>query len=415
MGRQVRAPEGDAKKVTPSTARDAAADNAAMTHEPRPNRSFALVSLSVLLGCGVGELELAGDAFGTLEDEVSFEDAEAFDLEPDTDEPLGTREDALAAGPRYENIVLDESGDPFAARFGKTYHLYLPDQLPGGGRVLGFTSKDLVTWKSVGSVFDNVAEQYGGQKTRGLWAPEVLKFKGKYYLFYVNVMTNPLDEDVGDKDIVVIESDDPTNFKNGRKRTVLLDGKYAFIDPSPFVDPATGKLHLLYKRRGALGTGTELMIRPMSSPTAFSGPATVLVRSKEIPQPGQLEHPMLRRVGQKYFLLFSKGLGDTSTYQIVYATSRSPTGPFTYRGALFTSSKDLSGDLSRKVIAPGASSIVRDGAGKTWMVYRQKKTLTKTYKQRGVCIDRVVFDPPNNRITGNPTKGVKRQAPAPLD
>jgi len=78
---------------------------------------------------------------------------------------------------------------------------------------------------------------------------------------------------------------------------------------------------------------------------------------------------------------------------------------------LFKSDSDLSGDVSKRVIAPGASSIVSDGVGQTWMVYRQKKTAAKTWADRGVTIDPVQFKPGQNKVTGTPTKGVVRPGP----
>lgn len=349
-------------------------------------------------------------------DAVSSEDSSS-DAVPATDTSVADVADAAPLF--YKNAVLAESGDPFCGRFGDTYHLYLPDQVrrdgaPVGGRVLGFTSKDLVHWTPRGVVYSNVDDSYGGKQTIGLWAPEVLARGGKYYLYFAGLTGNPKDDRVGDKDIVVVESADPLDFKGGT-RTVLLDGDYAFIDPSPFVDPATDRLYLLYKHRGVFGTGSEIDIRPMSSPTAFDGPAQVLLESEKIPGSEQIiEHPMMRRQGSTVFLLFSAGDGAGTTYRISYATSASPTGTFTVRGTLFASDPDLTGDLSKKVISPGASSIVRDGAGDTWMVYRQKTTTEHTFADRGVCIDRVTLDGASNSISGKATRGVLRPAPQPL-
>ena len=329
--------------------------------------------------------------------------------------------DAPEAGPPfYKNVVLDESGDPDCARFGSKYYLYLPDQVrkngePVGGRVVGFSSTDLVHWTSLGEVFSNVGEAYGGEQTVGLWAPEVLQHSGKYYLYYVNVMTGGADSQVGNKDVVVIESDTPADFHGGKNRTVLLNDDYAFIDPSPFEDPVTHKLYLVYKRRGTFGTGSELRVRPLSSPTAFSGAATVLLESQNVPDSLSIvEHPMLWRAGSLYYLLFSKGQGDNVTYKIAYATSKSVTGPYTQQKVLYASDTNLGNDLSKKVIAPGAASIVRDGAGATWMVYRQKKTADVTFADRGVCIDAIDIRPAEQAIVGDATKGVLRPAPAPL-
>jgi hypothetical protein len=227
-------------------------------------------------------------------------------------------------------------------------------------------------------------------------------------------MSNPKDDRVGDKDVIVVESTDPLNFVGGKK-TVILNDDYAFIDPSPFQDPKTGKLYLLFKRRGVFGTGSEVDIRPMSNPTTFDGPATTLVESDKIPDSdATTEQPMMIRDGSTFFLLFSAGNGGGLAYRIDYATSSDPAGKFTYRGTLFESDKMLSGDVSKKVISPGAASIVLDGAGATWMVYRQKTTLDDTFAERGVCIDRVAIDGAKNTITGHPTKGVLRPAPKPI-
>ena len=327
--------------------------------------------------------------------------------------------DAAAPPPsHYRNPVLDQSGDPYCERFGNLYYLYLPQPHRVGGRLVGgnvlaFTSPDLVNWRPRGIVYDNVDERYGGQQSRGLWAPEVHAVGGRYYLFYVNVMSDPLDPRIGDKDIVVVESNDPLDFRGGH-RTVLLDGDYAFIDPSFFFDRASGQSYLLYKSRGPYGGGTSIHIRPMRSPRAFSGGATELLHTGDVEESHRiLEHPMMIRQGGTYFLLFSKGDGAGTTYQIAYATSRSATGPFVQRPELFASAIDRS-DLSHSIISPGAASIVRDGAGEFWMVYRQKTTLTHTFADRAVCIDPITIDGAGARIRGTPTRDRRRLAPVAL-
>lgn len=87
------------------------------------------------------------------------------------------------------------------------------------------------------------------------------------------------------------------------------------------------------------------------------------------------------------------------------------------RGSLFRSDRDLilqaCSAVSRRVISPGASSIVRDGAGRTWMVYRQKTTTADTFADREVCIDPITIDPPAREIRGAPSRGVTRPGPTP--
>lgn len=344
-------------------------------------------------------------------------DADANDAQtPPAD---GTANDANTAPGDYQNLVLDESGDPFCARFGNRYYLYLPEQVRRnnngvGGRVMGFTSLDLVQWTPLGAVFDNVDDTYGGHHSIGLWAPEVLEHGGRYYLYYASLMSDAVDANVGNKDIVVIESGDPTHF-NGGTRTVLLDDDYAFIDPDPFVDPQTGQIFLAYKRRLMRGTGSEIDVRPLRTPTSLGGAPSMVIDSEMIANSDHTtEQPTLWRQGGLYYLLFSAGDGGGTNYHIVYGTSQQATGPYNVRGTLFRSDANLTGNLSRVVISPGSSSIVRDGASQTWIVYRQKTSTLNTFGDRGVAIDRVTFVPSTPTINGTPSHGVTRRAPVPL-
>lgn len=325
-----------------------------------------------------------------------------------------TNTSVLESAGTYTNPVLDFSGDPFCMKHNGQFYLYLPQNGPEpGGKVVCYTSADLINWSTEGVVYDNAGHDYNGQTATGLWAPEVLVKDGMFYLYVVNNMSDPLDDRVGDKDIVVIEGNSPTSFTGSRK--VLLDGDYAFIDPSPFLDTSDGRLYLTYKKRGAYGTGTQINVRPMSDPQNFSGNSVRVFHDNDIPDSYNiLEHPHILYKNGKYFLFFSKGSGSKTTYAIDYAVGNDPMGPFTYKENLFKSSADLSGDLSQKVISPGGSSIVRDGSGQAYIVYRQKTTTQDTFGDRVVCVDKVTIDAANSTVTASPSKGVARTAPVPL-
>lgn len=315
----------------------------------------------------------------------------------------------------YTNGVLDVSGDPFCIRFGDVYYLYLPIQNGDGtgGKVKVWTSANLVDWSGGDVVYDNTNHNYSGKYTTNLWAPEVMEHNGKYYLYVVNVMSDPVDAGVGDKDIVVIEGDSPTSF-NGSK-TILLDGLYAFIDPSPFSDPDNGNLYLVYKERRQTGTGSQINIQPMVSPTVFGGNSKMIFHSDDIPESANvLEHPHIRKDGGKFFLFFSKDSGKKPLYKIDYAVANDVMGAYTHKGTLFQSDSDLSGTLNDKVIAPGGSSIVVDGDNKSWMVYRQKTTTETTFEDRVVCIDRIDIFGEEGEVRGTPSKGIAKTAPLPL-
>ena len=90
----------------------------------------------------------------------------------------------------------------------------------------------------------------------------------------------------------------------------------------------------------------------------------------------------------RYYLSYSHGGWQQSSYSVHYATSESPTGPWTYRGAILTS------DATRK--GPGHHSFVRHPRTGEWLiVYHRWENQTGDGPYRGsrqVCIDRLEFD-----------------------
>ncbi len=49
--------------------------------------------------------------------------------------------------------------------------------------VRAYTSKDLITWEGPHIIFQTPPDFWGGVNIRGIWAPELHAYKGKYYLF----------------------------------------------------------------------------------------------------------------------------------------------------------------------------------------------------------------------------------------
>lgn len=60
--------------------------------------------------------------------------------------------------------------------------------------VQAYTSRDLVTWEGPQILFSIPEGFWGGSKMRGIWAPELHAYKGKYYLFLTFDTAEPLCE-----------------------------------------------------------------------------------------------------------------------------------------------------------------------------------------------------------------------------
>lgn len=70
----------------------------------------------------------------------------------------------------------------------KTYYMVGP----GGRGIVQYTSKDLVNWDGPRPVFTPPADVWGEIRTNSIWAPEIHKYKDKYYLFFTFDTRTPL-------------------------------------------------------------------------------------------------------------------------------------------------------------------------------------------------------------------------------
>jgi len=64
----------------------------------------------------------------------------------------------------------------------------------GSAAVRAFTSKDLVNWEGPHIIFQTPKDLWGTVDIRGIWAPEMHFYKGKYYLFLTFDTAAPLAE-----------------------------------------------------------------------------------------------------------------------------------------------------------------------------------------------------------------------------
>jgi beta-xylosidase len=70
----------------------------------------------------------------------------------------------------------------------KTYYAVSSTFVPstegrGQPAVRAYTSKDLINWEGPHTIFQTPPDFWGNANIRGIWAPEMHSYKGKYYLF----------------------------------------------------------------------------------------------------------------------------------------------------------------------------------------------------------------------------------------
>jgi beta-xylosidase len=308
----------------------------------------------------------------------------------------------LASAPlshAYNNPVISNTRDPDCTRFDGQFHLIEPG---GGGANGGYykyrTSKDLVNWSTVTQIFQRPAGN-------DVWQGYLYKHTdAKIYLYYTSL------NDATGKTIGVASAATPTGPWTDHGRLVTAMGG---IDPYLFRDSDNSLW--LYFKNDAEGA-KNIWVQRLSGPrTRFSGYNPKMLVD---PQPGtwedngyvSAEGPCMRKYDGKYFLLYTGGPYGQYDYAIGYAYSNSPDGTFTK----YSGNPIMSNAESPNVYSPGVPTVVQDGAGTNWVVYRQRETAVRL-SPRMITIDPLnVTNAATNVINAKATHGTSQANPVPL-
>jgi len=282
----------------------------------------------------------------------------------------------------YRNPVIDENlADPAVVFYEGTYYLYATGEVEGDNGYRVYTSKDLVHWERGPVVFRPGPPH--------VWAPDVWRDpdSGRFYLYYT-----------ADRTVGVAEAAGPQGPFTIRRK--LFDQA---IDAHLFRDD-DGRLYLY-----VVGLpGFRITVQPMAGPTEPAGEPKVIFQpeSEWETRDGRVtEGPWMIKHDGRYYLLYSGSGASTPDYAVGYATSESPTGPFTRaeHNPILHRSEGLFG--------PGHGCAIRDGDGAWWFVYHQKRTARNEWG-RFICLDRLQFDD-QGRLNGEATRDRLQPAPAP--
>lgn len=248
-------------------------------------------------------------------------------------------------GERYDKSLFFQNNgkvvgaDPSVITVGDTYYLYITNALASGDTsyVQGFKSKNLSDWEHLGNVF---VPNRNAWAVHSLWAPEVIEYNGKYYMYYSGYDINKNRMGVG-----LAIADNPAGpfveyegtLKNG---TVIdhthtpFDFGFKVIDPSVFVDD-DGKIYIYISKDQVEGKSSiyvaELETDMVSvKENSLVGPIIEPSQDWENPYGYNRwnEAPFVVKHDDQYYLTYSANYYASSLYGIGYAVSNSPKGPF---------------------------------------------------------------------------------------
>jgi len=202
-------------------------------------------------------------------------------------------------------------------------------------------------------------------------SPGVFHWNGKWIMYY-DAASNGQPGDTGSNCLSVATADaltpgNPVFTDNSTQPLLCQPNLGGAIDPSPFVDPATGNAYLLWKSNDGGSTGpARLWSQQLSADgmTLVGSPTQLLIQNGfQFPWETTVENPDMAEVGGTYFLLFSAGTYDSTGYSEAFATCAGPVGPCTQSQAepFLTSYGSAAG--------PGGGSFFKDASGNWLLAY----------------------------------------------
>ena len=305
----------------------------------------AVVSSAVVLGAVASDHRASALSLGGLSIQPTA--APAFGLDaPDPDVVLsGSTYYAFTTGTALGNhlqVLVDTSGSPQSGWRSFTGHDYGSSALPV-----------LPAW-----------EQPNTQTS-----PGVISWGGKWLLYYDAAQAGHA-ADTGWNCISVataatLSPGSPVFTDHSTQPLSCQSSLGGSIDPSPFVDPVTGHAYLVWKSNdGGSSQPAYLWSQQLSSDglSLVGSPQQLLAQDMtDFPFETTIENPDMVYADGTYFLMFSTGIWNSTSYSETYATCAGPAGPC----AQFQPTPVLSS--YGPAAGPGGGSLFQDASG-AWMI-----------------------------------------------
>ena len=225
------------------------------------------------------------------------------------------------------NPVIDEVGiaDPFLLKWNGEYYLYAT-----GDPIRAYHSTDLVEWEEIGPVLSSSDAPEAWNQT-DVWAPEVVYRNGTFYLYYTASRASDdwrVSEEARRVGVAVSRSPRGPFVDAG---TPVTPGWG--IDGHVFRDPDTGRDYLFYSYLYEPELpGAGLVVDSLMTPFRTGGAPAHVTRGTEPwedkdgdPNNGSLrytnEAPTVLARDGRYYMFYSGGSWDRSTYALAYAVS----------------------------------------------------------------------------------------------
>lgn len=300
--------------------------------------------------------------------------------------------------------------DPEIALFGDTYWIFPTRSTDFDSQVAldAFSSKDLAGWTRHVNIVDSSTVKW---VRRALWAPAVVEKDGRYFLFFgANDIQWPqspwwrpemegLDQHGG---IGIAVADNPAGPYADYLGEPLISGFYNNaqpIDQFIFKD-FDNQYYIIYGGWGRCNIGrlnedfTAMLPFPDGSPV------------QEITPAGYVEGPVMFYREDKLYFMWSEGNWADDTYNVAYAISDSPFGPFERIGTVIEPNPSVA-------TGAGHHSVLNiPGTDDWYFIYHRRPVPNEHRDHRVTCIEYMYFNPDGTiKPVVLTAGGVKRRLP----
>ena len=298
-------------------------------------------------------------------------------------------------------IIRDQfAADPTARVFNNRIYVYPSHDIPApaGQRqdwfcmadYHVFSSSNLTDWTDHGVIVSQEQVPWGKPDGYSMWAPDCVEKNGKYYFFFPDAPKSGRGFSIG-----VAVGDSPTGpFRLQPEPIRGVSG----IDPCVLID-TDGQAYLYWSGMGIRGgklkdSMTELDgdLQEVTLPRRNDSipPMTMLVGGQQmegLPE-GFKEGPFVFRRGDWYYLSFPWVRGDTTNGQnptetLAYAMSRSPLGPWDFKGIIMAEHENHCWTNHHSIV---------EYKGQWYIFYHHNDYSPAMDKRRSARIERISFN-----------------------
>ena len=275
----------------------------------------------------------------------------------------------VTVSPGTTPAFAGDAGDPDVVYSGGTYFAFTT------GTALGNHIQALVSSSASTGYHSYSGNSYGStalanppawETTNTQTSPGVFFWDG-HWLMYYDAAQTPYASDTG-HDCISVAVGGATLSPSSPQFTDSSTGGLicqptGSIDPSPFVDPASGNAYLVWKQNDGGSANQATIWSQQLSGTGLSlvGSPSELMYNDTAVYPWQttVEDPSMVDAGGTYDLLFSAGVYTSASYSEGITTCHGPLGPCGSDTQILTS--------YGPVLGPGGGSLFADATGAFWL------------------------------------------------